>query len=91
MSDIFADYSFGGWLKRFRAKRDMSMRQTAIKLGYDCGNFSKLERGILPPPKTYAAIKDICDVLEFNETELEMLVSTAYSFHLGKFNERFKP
>lgn len=91
MSDITKDYSFGGWLKQFRSKKGLSMRKASIIAGWDCGNFSKLERGILPPPRTYAGVKDMCDLFGFGELELEMLVSTAYSFHLGKFQERFKP
>ncbi len=91
MSDITRDYSFGGWLKEFRCRKGITLREAARILPMDSGNLSKLERGLLDPPKSAYGIKKICDDLGFGEFEYEMLLSTAWSFHVGKLKERFKP
>ena len=42
---------FGGLFKEKRMELDMTLRQFCEKHKLDPGNISKLERGILPPPK----------------------------------------
>jgi transcriptional regulator with XRE-family HTH domain len=42
--------AFGGYFRELRAKMNMPLRQFCIANGYDAGNISKLERGLLPPP-----------------------------------------
>jgi transcriptional regulator with XRE-family HTH domain len=42
--------TFGGFFKELRIKRRMTLRQFCQEYGFDPGNMSKLERGLLPPP-----------------------------------------
>lgn len=42
--------TFGGFFKELRIKRRMTLRQFCQEHGFDPGNMSKLERGLLPPP-----------------------------------------
>jgi transcriptional regulator with XRE-family HTH domain len=42
--------AFGEYFRELRARLNMPLRQFCIANGYDAGNISKLERGLLPPP-----------------------------------------
>ena len=42
--------TFGGFFKELRIKRRMTLRRFCQEHGFDPGNMSKLERGLLPPP-----------------------------------------
>ncbi len=55
--------TFGSYVKELREKCGLSLRRFSRLAGWDASNWSKLERGILPPPKTRAQINDIASVL----------------------------
>ena len=42
--------TFGDYFRARRAQLNMPLRQFCLENGYDPGNISKLERGVLPPP-----------------------------------------
>ena len=42
--------SFGGLVKKLRLKKQMGLREFCLKYEHDPSNWSKLERGKLPPP-----------------------------------------
>jgi transcriptional regulator with XRE-family HTH domain len=42
--------AFGEYFRELRARLNMPLRQFCLANGYDAGNISKLERGLLPPP-----------------------------------------
>jgi len=44
--------AFGALFKRLRIARKMTLRQFCQVHGFDPGNISKLERGVLPPPES---------------------------------------
>lgn len=41
---------FGDFFKLKRLEHDVSLRQFCLEYGFDAGNISKLERGLLNPP-----------------------------------------
>lgn len=84
MSDIFRDYSFGGWLRSFRIKREWTLRTVSKKVGMDAGNYSKLETSRLPPPRSRKKLLALVAPLELVDTEIEMLLSSAFNYHLGQ-------
>lgn len=43
--------AFGKFLKSLRLKSDLSLREFCLKHGIDPGNYSRLERGLFPPPQ----------------------------------------
>ena len=43
--------TFGGFFKRKRREMRLSLRAFCRDNGFDAGNISKLERGLLPPPQ----------------------------------------
>jgi transcriptional regulator with XRE-family HTH domain len=55
--------TFGSYVKDLRGKCGLSLRRFSSLAGYDPSNWSKIERGILPPPKTRVQINDIASVL----------------------------
>jgi transcriptional regulator with XRE-family HTH domain len=89
MSDITQDYSFGGWLRRFRIQKSFTMREAAEVIGIDVGNLSRIENSQAAPPKSSAKIIRICRDLGIEEERAEILISAAYNFHLGALQERF--
>lgn len=43
--------SFGKLLKKLRLATGLTMREFCLEHGFDAGNFSRLERGVFPPPQ----------------------------------------
>lgn len=87
MSDIFRDYSFGGWLREFRIKRKLTLRAASKLMKMDVGNYSKLETSRLPPPKTIRRLLKIVEPLDLYTSEIEMLKIAAFNYHLGKLRK----
>ena len=45
------ELTFGAYLKALRVGKELTLREYCRRLNKDVGNVSKLERGLLPPPK----------------------------------------
>lgn len=54
---------FGSLFKELRIRQKMTLRQFCDAYGYDPGNISKLERGLLPPPESDAKLTDYAKAL----------------------------
>jgi len=54
---------FGSLFKELRIRQEMTLRQFCNAHGYDPGNISKLERGLLPPPESDAKLTDYAKAL----------------------------
>lgn len=91
MSDIFRDYSFGGWLKSFRLKRGIGLREMCRITGMDSGNYSKIEMSKMSPPNSRKKIIELTKPLKLENGEIEMLISTAASWHLSRVQRKFEP
>lgn len=89
MSDITLDWSFGGQLRRYRIAKEIGMREMCRIIKMDSGNYSKTERGELPPPKDRDELLKILEPLELNAAQEAMILSAAYNFHCGRLFERF--
>jgi len=48
---------FGALLKRLRLAKGVTLREFCLKNGFDPGNYSRLERGLFPPPQSSDAIE----------------------------------
>jgi transcriptional regulator with XRE-family HTH domain len=89
VSDITLDWSFGGQLRRYRTEKQITLREMCRLLKFDSGNYSKMERGELPPPKDKDALKEILDPLELNEVQTTLIMTAAYNFHCGRLFQKF--
>lgn len=59
---------FGSYFKELRREMtELSLRKFCEKNGYDPGNISKLERGILPPPQSRDKIRDYAEAIGLEE------------------------
>lgn len=56
--------AFGEYFRELRARLNMPLRQFCIANGYDPGNISKLERGLLPPPTAEEKLRDYARALK---------------------------
>lgn len=62
---------FGKNLKNIRIKKGFTLRKTCKLVKYDPSNWSKIERGIIPPPfdekilRKWAKVLEISDIQEF--------------------------
>jgi len=54
---------FGPYLKELRLKRGISLREFCQTHGLDPGNMSRLERGLVPPPKSQEKIAELAGFL----------------------------
>lgn len=88
MSDVLTDRTFGGWLRYFRIKESITLRQMATKLKMDAGNYSKIERSILPPPRSSEGVRRLIRPLPRANTSL--MLDLACSYHLAEFHKRWK-
>jgi transcriptional regulator with XRE-family HTH domain len=55
--------NFGRFLKEMRAKKGLTLREFCRLINADPSNWSKVERGILPPPKSREVVSDIATIL----------------------------
>ena len=55
--------NFGKFLISLRAKRGLTLREFCRLANLDPSNWSKVERGLLPPPKNRKVVGDIASVL----------------------------
>jgi transcriptional regulator with XRE-family HTH domain len=55
---------FGAFFKELRIGRKMTLRQFCEEHGYDPGNISKLERGLLPPPESEGKLAEYAKALK---------------------------
>lgn len=44
--------TFGEFIKDRRIKLNLTLREFCVRNGFDPGNYSKLERGVFPPPRS---------------------------------------
>ena len=55
---------FGALFKKLRMGRGMTLREFCEAHGYDAGNISKLERGLLPPPESKIKLTEYAKALK---------------------------
>lgn len=91
MSDIFRDYSFGGWLRSFRLQRKVGLREMSRQTGYDASNYCAMEMSRIAPPNSAEKIKKLVKPLKLEKAELQMLITAAHNWHLSRITERFEP
>ena len=56
--------AFGAFFRELRVQQKATLRQFCEAHGYDAGNISRLERGLLPPPESEAKLKDYAKALK---------------------------
>jgi len=59
--------TFGQYLKNIRLSQNITLRRFCLENGYDPSFVSKVERGILPPPKDDAILKRYAKALNLKE------------------------
>jgi transcriptional regulator with XRE-family HTH domain len=59
-----AKRTFGAYFKELRVARKLTLRQFCEAHGYDPGNISKLERGMLPPPESEVKLTEYAKALK---------------------------
>lgn len=68
---------FGEYYKEMRIERGLTLRKFCLKNDLDVGNHSKLERGLLPPPKSSSGIGMYLKCLDIKTN------STEWNIHFG--------
>jgi transcriptional regulator with XRE-family HTH domain len=56
--------TFGEYFRELRARLNVPLRQFCIANGFDPGNISKLERGLLAPPTADEKLRDYARALK---------------------------
>lgn len=56
--------AFGAFFKELRIRQKVTLRQFCQNHGYDPGNISKLERGMLPPPESSSKLTEYAKALK---------------------------
>ena len=59
--------TWGDFVKPKRACNRISLREFCRRIEFDASNWSKIERGISPPPKDEQIIEKIAEVLELKK------------------------
>jgi transcriptional regulator with XRE-family HTH domain len=54
---------FGEFIKALRLEREIGLREFCRSLNWDASNWSKIERGVLPPPQDSGKIDQIAEAL----------------------------
>jgi transcriptional regulator with XRE-family HTH domain len=63
--------SFGEYVKSMRVKQRITLREFCRLLNVDPSNWSKIERGILTPPKSKNVLIEIAKILNLKEKSEE--------------------
>jgi len=58
---------FGDFVKNCRKELRLTLRSFCLEVGFDPGNFSKIERGILSPPKDHETLEKWAKALKIME------------------------
>ncbi len=76
--------NFGKFIKELRTRKGVTLREFCRLAKLDPSNWSKVERGILPPPKSSKIIGDIASVLmiEKGTEDWNMLFDLAAIGHI---------
>jgi len=76
--------TFGHYIKNLRIDRRITLRDFCRKAGIDPSNWSRIERGILPPPKSKTNLESIRESLdlEVNSDEYTTLKELAVIGHV---------
>ncbi len=59
--------SFGEFVRKLRIEKSMTLREFCRLAKLDPSNWSKIERGISPPPKSKVFLKGISEILNIDE------------------------
>lgn len=63
--------AFGEMFKRYRTASGQTLRAFCLAHGFDPGNISKLERGVLAPPQSEAKLRQYAKALHIQESSHE--------------------
>lgn len=63
--------TFGGFIKKTRIKNLLTLREFCRKANVDPSNWSKIERGLFPPPKSKQVLQEIANILNLEEESEE--------------------
>jgi transcriptional regulator with XRE-family HTH domain len=58
---------FGSLIKALRIERDIGLREFCRRLSVDASNWSKIERGVLPPPQDDEKLDQIAEILNIEK------------------------
>lgn len=78
--------NFGEYIKELRISKEITLREFCKKTNIDPSNWSKIERGILPPPKSRSVLEELANVLGLDQTseEFNTLCDLAALSHIPK-------
>ncbi|MHA2217637.1 MAG: helix-turn-helix domain-containing protein [Candidatus Hodarchaeales archaeon] len=63
--------TFGDFVKNMRIKNSLTLREFCRQVNVDPSNWSKIERGLFPPPKSKRVLKGIAEILNLKERSEE--------------------
>jgi len=64
--------TFGEFVKNLRIKNSLTLREFCRITNLDPSNWSKIERGIFPPPKSRKILQEIAKVLNLTENSEDL-------------------
>jgi transcriptional regulator with XRE-family HTH domain len=59
--------TFGDFVKKIRIKNSLTLREFCRQANVDPSNWSKIERGLFPPPKSRQILQGIASILNLEE------------------------
>ena len=83
-------HDFGSFFRECRLKRGLTLRTAAIKLGWDSGNLSRMERGLVSPLSSGQRISEVSKTLGFSKAAINVLKDLAYQYYVLRLREKFK-
>jgi transcriptional regulator with XRE-family HTH domain len=89
MSDIFRDYSFGGWLRHYRKEKRLTLREMAKHIDMDAANYCRIEKSEYMPGKKETVLK-LLEPLRLDKTQKEMMISLAFQHQLAILKGKWK-
>jgi len=69
---------FGRFLTELMDRKDMTLRELSRRSGIDASNLSKMERGVIYPPRKPETLTALAEALELDEVEAMKLSDLAH-------------
>lgn len=78
--------TFGEFIKQVRLQNKITLREFCRRAAIDPSNWSKIERGMLPPPKSKTLLEEIAKILKIqkNSEEWYTLMDLAAITHIPR-------
>lgn len=81
--------TFGEYYRKLRIAKGLTLRKFCLENMLDAGNHSKLERGLLPPPRDMETLLFYAQAVECSPSCINDMAYLCKQYYMAELNEEF--